>query len=99
MTSNENKKILTFAIPCYNSAEYMGKCIDSCLVAGEDVEIIIVDDGSTKDNTWEIAQEYERRYPSIIRAIHKENGGHGSAVNTGIEHARGEYFKVVDSDD
>ena len=47
MTSNENKKILTFAIPCYNSAEYMGKCIDSCLVAGEDVEIIIVDDGST----------------------------------------------------
>lgn len=99
MTSSDNKKILTFAIPCYNSAEYMGKCIDSCLVAGDDVEIIIVDDGSTKDNTWEIAQEYERKYPNIIRAIHKENDGHGSAVNTGIENARGEYFKVVDSDD
>ncbi len=92
-------KLLTVAIPCYNSAAYMRKCIDSLLVGGEDVEIIIVDDGSFKDNTAEIADEYAKNYPTICRAIHKENGGHGSAVNTGIAEAKGLFFKVVDSDD
>ena len=92
-------KILSIAIPCYNSEKYMRKCIDSLLVGGEDVEILIVDDGSTKDRTAEIADEYEAQFPTIVRAIHKENGGHGSAVNTGIANATGLYFKVVDSDD
>lgn len=92
-------KLLSIAIPCYNSAAYMGKCIESLLPGGEDVEILIVDDGSTKDNTAEIADEYAAKYPDIVRAIHKENGGHGSAVNVGIENATGLYFKVVDSDD
>jgi len=92
-------KLLSIAIPCYNSAEYMGKCIESLLPGGEDVEILIVDDGSFKDNTAAIAYEYAAKYPTIIKAIHKPNGGHGSAVNTGIEHATGLYFKVVDSDD
>lgn len=92
-------KLLSIAIPCYNSAAYMGKCIESLLKGGEDVEILIVDDGSTKDNTAEIADEYAAKYPDIIKAIHKENGGHGSAVNAGIENASGLYFKVVDSDD
>lgn len=91
-------KLLTFAIPCYNSEAYMEKCIDSILVGGEDVEILIVNDGS-KDRTAEIADEYARRFPSIVRAIHQENGGHGEAVNTGIRNATGIYFKVVDSDD
>ena len=76
----------------------MRKCIDTLLIGGEDVEILIVDDGS-KDGTAKIADEYEAKYPTIVRAIHKENGGHGSAVNTGIENAKGLYFKVVDSDD
>lgn len=92
-------KLLTFAIPCYNSAAYMRHCIESILPGGEDVEILIVDDGSTKDNTAEIADEYERNYPGIVRAIHQENGGHGEAVNAGIRNATGLYFKVVDSDD
>lgn len=92
-------KLLSIAIPCYNSAGYMGKCIESLLAGGEEVEIIIVDDGSTKDNTAQLADEYAAKYPTIIKAIHKENGGHGSAVNTGIENATGLYFKVVDSDD
>ncbi|MBE5874717.1 MAG: glycosyltransferase family 2 protein [Lachnospiraceae bacterium] len=92
-------KLLSIAIPCYNSESYMEKCIESLLVGGEDVEIIIVDDGSTKDRTAEIADAYAAKYPSIIKAIHKENGGHGSAVNTGIANATGLYFKVVDSDD
>lgn len=92
-------KLLSIAIPCYNSENYMRKCIDSLLVGGEDVEIIIVDDGSTKDRTAGIADEYQARYPSIVKAVHKENGGHGSAVNAGIDAATGLYFKVVDSDD
>lgn len=73
-------KILSIAIPCYNSAAYMRRCIDSLLSGGEDVEILIVDDGSTKDNTAEIADEYEKNYPGIVKAIHQENGGHGEAV-------------------
>lgn len=92
-------KLLTFAIPCYNSAAYMRKCIESILPGGEDVEILIIDDGSTKDDTAKIADEYAEAYPSICRAIHQENGGHGEAVNAGIRNATGLYFKVVDSDD
>lgn len=92
-------KLISFAVPCYNSAEYMEKCIESLLKAGEDAEIIIVNDGSTKDNTKEIADRYQEKYPSIVKAIHQENGGHGQAVNTGLKNATGKYFKVVDSDD
>ncbi|MBP3678447.1 MAG: glycosyltransferase family 2 protein, partial [Agathobacter sp.] len=91
-------KLLSFAIPCYNSEAYMEKCIESILVGGEDVEILIVNDGS-KDRTAEIADAYEAKYPTICRAIHQENGGHGEAVNAGIRNATGRYFKVVDSDD
>ena len=91
-------KLLTVAIPCYNSQDYMRHCIESILPGGEDVEILIVDDGST-DNTAAIADEYARKYPTIVRAIHQENGGHGEAVNAGIRNATGLYFKVVDSDD
>ena len=96
---SENKKYLSVIIPCYNSAEYMHVSIESALVGGEDVEILIVDDGSTKDNTYEIAKQYEEKYPTIIRAITQENKGHGGAVNTGIANATGEYIKVLDSDD
>ena len=91
-------KLLTFAITSYNSQDYMEHCILSLLPGGDDVEILIVDDGS-KDRTAEIADEYERKYPGIVRAIHQENGGHGEAVNTGIRNAQGIFFKVVDSDD
>ena len=92
-------KLLTFAVPCYNSASYMRKCIDSLLIGGNDVEIIIINDGSNKDNTAEIANEYADKYPDIVSVVHKENGGHGSGVNKGVELASGLYFKVVDSDD
>ncbi|MDO4634132.1 MAG: glycosyltransferase family 2 protein [Eubacteriales bacterium] len=91
-------KILSVAIPSYNSQEYMRKCIESLLPGGEDVEIIIVNDGS-KDNTAAIADEYARKYPTIVKAVHQENGGHGEAVNAGLRNATGLYFKVVDSDD
>ena len=65
-------KLLSVAIPCYNSAAYMRHCIESLLPGGDEVEILIVNDGSTKDNTGEIADEYEKRYPGICRAIHQE---------------------------
>lgn len=77
----------------------MENCIRSLLPGGDEVEILIVDDGSQKDRTAEIADEYECRYPGICRAIHQENGGHGAAVNTGLKNATGIFFKVVDSDD
>ena len=91
-------KLITFAVPCYNSARYMEHCIDTLLVGGSDVEIILIDDGST-DQTGEIADRYAARYPDIIRVIHQENGGHGEGVNQGLKHAEGLYYKVVDSDD
>ena len=91
-------KLLTITVPCYNSENYMKKCVDSLLEGGENVEILIVDDGSS-DKTAQIADEYAEKFPTIVRAIHQENGGHGEAVNTGLRNATGIFFKVVDSDD
>lgn len=91
-------KIITFAIPSYNSENYLHNCVDHLLTVGDDCEIIIVDDGS-KDKTGIIGDEYANKYPNIVRVIHKENGGHGSGVNRGLAEANGLYYKVVDSDD
>ncbi len=91
-------KLLTFAVPCYNSAAYMSHCIETLLTGGQEVEIILVDDGST-DDTASIADRYARQYPEIVRVIHQPNGGHGEGVNQGIRNASGLYYKVVDSDD
>lgn len=91
-------KLLTVTVPCYNSAEYMEKCVDSLLKGGERVEIIIINDGS-KDRTGEIADSYVAKYPNIVRVVHQENGGHGEGINQGLARATGKYFKVVDSDD
>lgn len=91
-------KILSVAIPCYNSQDYMRHAVDSALAGGEDVEILIIDDGST-DDTAKIADELEKEHPGIVRAIHQENGGHGEAVNAGLRNAKGLYYKVLDSDD
>ena len=92
-------KLITFAVPCYNSAAYMEHCVDTLLQGGDDIEIILVDDGSTKDDTPAICDRYAQQYPDIVRAIHQPNGGHGEGVNQGLRNARGVYYKVVDSDD
>ena len=92
------EKLLSIAIPCYNSQDYMEKAITSLLDEKEDIEILLVDDGS-KDNTGIIGDSYASRYPGTIISLHQENGGHGEAVNTGIRYASGKYFKVLDSDD
>lgn len=91
-------KLLSIAIPCYNSEAYMEKCVNSLLPGKDLVEIIIVNDGST-DRTKEIAERLKSQNPGIVKTVHKENGGHGSAVNAGLANAEGLYFKVVDSDD
>ncbi len=91
-------KILSVGIPCYNSMAYMDKAIESALVCKEDVEVIIVNDGS-KDETDRIGKEYAAKYPESVRYVAQENGGHGEAVNTGLKNATGLYYKVLDSDD
>ncbi len=91
-------KLLTVVVPCYNSAAYMEKAVSSLIVGGEEMDVLLVDDGS-QDDTGAIADRLEREHPSIVRVIHQPNGGHGSGLNRGIETAKGIYFKVVDSDD
>lgn len=91
-------KLLSVVIPCYNSENYMRHAVETLLIGGEDVEIIIVDDGST-DKTYEIGMELAEKNPGIVKVVHQENAGHGGAVNTGLKEACGLYFKVVDSDD
>ena len=91
-------KLISFVVPCYNSSSYMHHALDTILEIKEDIELIIVNDGST-DDTLKIAKEYQKKYPQVIKVIDKENGGHGSGVNAGLGIASGKYFKVVDSDD
>ena len=91
-------KLLSVTVPCYNSQDYMRHCVETLLPGGDEVEILIVDDGS-KDDTAALADQLQAQYPTIVRAIHQENAGHGGAVMKGLENATGLYFKVVDSDD
>lgn len=92
------RKLLTCVVPCYNSEVYMERAVDSLLAGGEEIEILIVNDGST-DGTGVIADRLEKEHPGIVQAHHQRNAGHGSAINYGIAEAKGVYFKVVDSDD
>ena len=95
-------KTLSIGIPCYNSAEYMDHCIETLLEGSgyaDDLEIIIVDDGSAKDDTPAKADAWAARHPGIIKAVHQENGGHGTAVMKAVSVAEGVWFKNIDSDD
>jgi glycosyltransferase involved in cell wall biosynthesis len=93
-------KLLTIVIPIYNTEQYFPRCIESLIVPDymNQLEILIVIDGSP-DNSLEVARRYEAQYPNTIRVINKENGGHGSTINKGLELATGRYFRVLDSDD
>lgn len=98
MLSEKNEKLLSIAIPCYNSQDYVKRALDTVVPAADRVEILVVDDGST-DGTADIAREYAEKYPDAVRYLYKENGGHGDAVMYGADHATGFYFRVLDSDD
>ncbi|SEQ20696.1 Glycosyl transferase family 2 [Lachnospiraceae bacterium NE2001] len=93
-------KILTISVAAYNVEPYIKENIESILAskARDDIEIFVVDDGG-KDGTYEIAKGYEEKYPDIVHAVHKENGGYGSVQNYSIAHATGKYFKILDGDD
>lgn len=94
-------KILSIVVPTYNVEKYLDRCLISLLNDKSilnDIEIIVVNDGS-KDNSLQIARKYEKEYPKTIVVVDKENGGHGSTINVGMEKATGKYFRVLDSDD
>lgn len=91
-------KLLSVVVPCYNSEAYMCRALETLLSAGDKLELIIVNDGST-DDTLKIAKQYQKMYPQIIKVIDQENKGHGGAINSGLREATGLYFRVVDSDD
>lgn len=93
-------KLLTVVIPVYNVEIYIDQCLESFLIPEimDDLELLVIDDGSS-DTSAERVHRYLNEYPDSIRLISKENGGHGSAINRGIEEAAGKYFKVVDGDD
>ena len=93
-------KVLTIVVPVYNTEQYLSKCLDSLIVKEnkELIEVLVVIDGSP-DNSLQIATEYSLKYPDLFRVINKENGGHGSCCNRGIQEAKGKYIKFLDSDD
>lgn len=93
-------KLLSIVVPVYNTERYIRRCLDSLLVPEtlEDIEVLVVNDGS-RDSSAEIAKEYEAKYPDTVKVIDKENGGHGSTINKGLELATGKYFRILDSDD
>lgn len=93
-------KVLTITVPSYNVEKFLENTLNSFVDERvlNDIEVLIIDDGS-KDNTAKIGKQYEEKYPETFRVISKENGGHGSTINRGIQEATGKYFKVVDGDD
>lgn len=93
-------KSLSIVIPAYNMEKYLDECLKSMVRESilDLLEVIVVDDGS-KDKTVEIARCYEMEYPQTFKVISKENGGHGSALNVGIEAAQGKYIRPIDADD
>ncbi len=93
-----DEKLLTIVVAAFNVEKYIRRCLGSLVTAGNDAEIIVVNDGSS-DDTEKIANEYAVLYPGIVKVITKQNGGHGSAINTGLQNATGKYFYTVDADD
>lgn len=95
--------ILSIVIPSYNVGKYIKGGVKSLLRSkyASDLEIIIVNDGSKDDTVAksnELLINYRGKNP-IIKIIDKENGGHGSTINKGIEIATGKYFRLMDGDD
>ncbi len=86
-------------VPIYNVEKYLEKCINSLLSQTlEDIQIILVNDGS-KDNSGNIAREYEKNNKNRIIYVEKENGGLSDARNYGLKYATGDFIAFLDSDD
>ena len=94
----DKKPLVSVIIPVYNVSQYLNECLDSVInQTYSNLEIIVVDDGST-DNSGAICDLYAQR-DSRMHIIHKRNGGQGSARNVGIDIATGKYVIFLDSDD
>ena len=92
----DEKPLISVIVPVYNVEPYLRKCLDSILnQTYRNLEIIIVDDGST-DDSGKICDEY---HDSRIQVFHTENRGLSAARNLGLDHAAGQYIGFVDSDD
>lgn len=90
---------VSVVVPIYNVEKYLRRCLDSLVNQTlEDIEIILVDDGS-KDNSGKIAKEYAEKYKEKVKYFSKENGGLSDARNFGMPYANGEYIAFLDSDD
>ncbi len=98
MIGMSNSKLLTIAVPAYNSEKFLPTCLDSLVHSGDEVEVLVINDGSS-DGTLALARDYERRYPGVVVAVDQVNRNWGGAVNHALELASGEYFYIVDSDD
>lgn len=93
------EKLISVIVPAYNVEKYIRRCLDSLVSQTyENLEIIVVNDGST-DQTGEIIEEYTERYPDKVMLYTRENQGQAEARNFGISKASGEYIGFVDSDD
>lgn len=92
-------KKISVIIPAYNVEKYIRRCLDSLVnQTYENMEIIVVNDGST-DRTSEFIHEYAERFPEMVFVYDRENGGQAEARNFGLAKATGEYIGFVDSDD
>ncbi len=96
----ENMKKVSVIVPCYNSSSYIERSVNSLINQTlDDIEILLIDDGST-DDTLSKLKEYEKRYKNKIKVVALEkNGGLGNARNVGMKKSTGEYIGFVDSDD
>ena len=92
------EKLLTIVVPAYNMEKYLSYCLDSLCVNQDNLEVLVINDGS-KATTSDIAHQYMEQYPHIFRVIDKANGNYGSCVNRGLTEAKGKYIKILDADD
>lgn len=94
-------KILTIIVPSYNMGGVLKQNLNSLIINPsllKEIEILVVNDGS-KDNTFDVAKDFEEKYPNVFYAIDKENGNYGSCINIGLSLAKGVFVKILDADD
>ncbi len=91
---------MSISVAAYNVEDVLENCLDSLARSRylADIEVLIINDGS-KDNTENIANKYQKKYPKSFILVNKKNGGHGSTINESIKRAQGKYFKILDGDD
>ncbi len=98
----DEDKVFSVVMACYNAENHLDETINSLLGQsfsfGSNIQLILVDDGST-DKTAEICQKYQNQYPNNIIYLHQENQGQGAARNFGLKYIKGKYINFLDSDD